>query len=284
MSFALEAKGPYSLRAQIAFLRRFTPAQYDASAEDTLALAFVAEDGWEATAVEVSPTETGVHVDVHGQEPEGLRRQVMRMLSLDVDGSGLPDVGARDPVMGRLMRRYDQLRPVCFPSPFEAAAWGLLSHRARMSQAARLKKHIARTMGEPFWVGGEALHAFPTPRRLLEADAIEGVNETNLTRLHALARAALRGELDGDRLRAMSTAEALASLTTHAGIGPFTAELVLIRGAGAPDVMPATEKRLRRVVELAYGPGTTLEMVAPVWQPYRSWCAVLLRRFMEDEA
>jgi DNA-3-methyladenine glycosylase II len=55
-------------------------------------------------------------------DPEAVRDQVARILSLDVDGSGFPAVGRRDPVVGGLQARWPGLRPVGFFSPYEAAA------------------------------------------------------------------------------------------------------------------------------------------------------------------
>lgn len=62
-----------------------------------------------------------VHGEVFGDaDPATVADQVARVLSLDVDGTGFPAVGRRDPVVGRLQRRYPGLRPVTFWSPYEA--------------------------------------------------------------------------------------------------------------------------------------------------------------------
>jgi DNA-3-methyladenine glycosylase II len=62
---------------------------------------------------------------------------------------------------------------------------------------------------------------------------------------------------------------------------------VLIRGAGAPDVLPLAEPRLRRAVVDAYGlerPPTDVELeeLAERWRPFRSWVAFLLRRSVDS--
>ncbi|MFF2811546.1 hypothetical protein ACFVT2_31105 [Streptomyces sp. NPDC058000] len=76
---------------------------------------------------------------------------------------------------------------------------------------------------------------------------------------------------------------ALAELCALPGIGPFSAELVLIRGAGHPDVLPRHEPRVHRVIATAYGldaPAAAdiarLARAADRWRPYRSWVATLL--------
>lgn len=72
------------------------------------------------------------------------------------------------------------------------------------------------------------------------------------------------------------------------GIGPFSAELILLRGAGEPDHLPANEPRLARAVALAYGLDKPPEpqqlwKLAEGWQPYRTWVSLHLRAMLEEE-
>ena len=75
------------------------------------------------------------------------------MLSLDVDGSTLPAVGERDPIVGDLQQRYRGLRPVLFPTPYEAACWSVLSQRTRMTSSAAVRRSAAASL-----VSGSALN------------------------------------------------------------------------------------------------------------------------------
>jgi 3-methyladenine DNA glycosylase/8-oxoguanine DNA glycosylase len=54
---------------------------------------------------------------------------------------------------------------VGFWSPYEAAAWTIIGHRIRMTQAAALKARISERLGEPVSFGGRVIHAFPSPAR-----------------------------------------------------------------------------------------------------------------------
>ena len=101
-----------------------------------------------------------------------------------------------------------------------------------------------------------------------------------------MARAALDGQLDAARLRAMPPEEALADLKKLPGIGDFSAGLTLLRGS--PDAVPGAEPRLARAVALAYGlPGpATPEQITAIserWRPYRTWVTLLLRIQLEYE-
>ena len=101
-------------------------------------------------------------------------------------------------------------------------------------------------------------------------------------RLHAVAGAALAGRLDARALRAMPVEDTLAQLREIRGLGPFLAELVLLRGAGAPDHLPLHAPRVRSAVAAAYGLAQPmgdeeLTAIAGAWRPYRGWVCLLLR-------
>jgi 3-methyladenine DNA glycosylase/8-oxoguanine DNA glycosylase len=225
---------------------------------------------------------------VDGQVPDGLSAQLARILSLDVDGSGFARVTEADPVVAELAGRYPGLRPVCFHSPYEAACWAVLSQRSSMVQAARLKERIAQAHGEPVSVDGVELWAFPSPGRLRAVAGELPVPEVKRERLRGLADAALDGRLDGARLRGMPVEAARASVQELAGMGPFAADLVVVRGAGAPDAFPVSEGRLHASMAQLYGLSdpsfAELAAVAEGWAPYRSWVSVLIRADRERRA
>jgi len=242
----------------------------------------VSQAGDEVNAAIVSPAEpdAGLAAEV--------RSQVERILALDVDGTGFPAVGERDPVAGELQRRYPGLRPVGFWSPYEAAAWTIIGHRIRVTQAAAIKARMAERLGEPVSFDGRVVHAFPSPQRLAGLDTFPGLAGRKPEWLRSLARAALDGQLDAARLRAMPPADALADLKKLPGIGDFSAELTLLRGANAPDAVPVAEPRLARAVALAYrlpGPATPeqIRTISENWRPYRTWVTLLLRIQLEFE-
>jgi DNA-3-methyladenine glycosylase II len=288
-SFQLELPvvGPFSLQASTRFLEGFAPAGSHAGGEG-LALAFPVEGDWSTVGAVVRQSGNRVTATVYGDvEPEAVRAQLMRLLSLDVDGSGFPSLGQRDPVVGELQRRYPGLRPIGFWSPYEAAAWAILSHRLRITQAARVKQRLAEQLGVGVEMEGRQLRAFPAPQVLHRARWLDGVPERKLSWLRAIAEAAIEGLLDGARLRSLEPSQALAQLRDLPGIGPFGAELILIRGATHPDLFATQERRLHEEVARAYGldhPSIdALLEVAERWRPYRSWVALLLRRRREDE-
>jgi DNA-3-methyladenine glycosylase II len=289
-TFRINATGPFSLASSIRFLEGFTPAAYDEpEASGHLHLAFVVDGTEQAVGVCARAQGGGILGEVFGKaDREAVRAQVARILSLDVDGSGLPAVGLRDPVVGGLQAHYPGLRPVCFVSPYDAAAWTIIGRRIRVRQAARLKARMAEELGASVVVPGEQLHAFPPPSVLRDLSGFGGLTEQKLGWLRAVARAAEDGRLDTARLRALPVDQALAELQALPGIGPFSAELILLRGAGEPDHLALHEPRLRRAVARAYGLHTEptdeeLQHIAEGWRPYRTWVTLLLRAKLEED-
>jgi DNA-3-methyladenine glycosylase II len=211
------------------------------------------------------------------------------MLSLDVDAKGWLALGRRDPVVGALQERYAGFRAVLFPSPYEAALWGILAQRVSMAQATRVKQALARAHGAVLSAGDREVLVPPAPPALLELDAAPGVPDEKLRRLHGIAEAALDGRLDAARLRALPEEKALAELAALRGVGAWTAAHILYRGAGVADALPSGEPRVLRAVKEAYGlarvPGAArFAEIAEGWRPYRMWVAILLVRSIAGTA
>ncbi len=238
--FVLQPLGPYSLRASAAFLEGFAPAAYDGGEmAGHLHFAFVADGSEQSAGVCLRAQDSTIVAEVIGEaDPTVVRSQVARILSLDIDGLDWPLVGTRDLVMGRLQTRYPGLRPVCFFSPYEAAAWALISHRIRITQAARIKARLAEELGPAVELHGRTEHAFPGPSRLMQLETFPGLFRHKVEYLHQLAQATLEGKLEATFLRRLAPEQALEHLKTLPGIGDFSAQLILLRGAGEPDAPP----------------------------------------------
>ena len=152
------------------------------------------------------------------------------MLSLDHSGLSWEEVGARDPVIARLQAAHAGLRPVLFHSPYEAAAWSVLSQRRHRVQATALRRRLSPPHTVTFSSSPTGdLEAFPLPEALLRVESFPSIEPVRMERLHAVARAALDGDLEPSRLLGMTKDEALTDLCRLPGIGPMYAGLILLR-------------------------------------------------------
>lgn len=262
----IAVQGPWSLVTSRAFWEGFTPSALPAVSGEALRAEFLTEGEWRRA--EVSVTQRGATAVLELSGPGDLdlaAAQVCRFLALDVDGRGWPAVGARDPVIAQAQAELPGLRPCGFYSPYEAAAWSVLSQRVRVTQAAALKASMLRD------------GVFPAPAELRSMDLDLPGRKPEY--LRAVAEAALDGLLDAATLRSMKPAAAVLAVQQVKGLGPFAAELVVLRGANAPDAVPHNESRLTDEVRERYG--RPLPEVSEAWRPYRTWAAVHLRVLRE---
>ena len=291
-TFDLEPLGPYSLRQSGEFIGAWHEVPSDGTSPDGhLHLAFLTDGGWIPAAACVTQDPGGlVHAQVYGDAPlDAVRRQTARILSLDVDGRGWPAVGDRDPVVGRLQAMFPGFRPVNWANAYEAAAWSLISTRISMRQGQGIKDRMSRELGPSVDVHGHRLYCFPGPDVLARLESFKGLFGRKVEYLNLLGQAALAGELDTEKLRAMPRDEALAALKRFKGIGEFGSQLVRLRALSAVDEVPTAEPRILEAVATAYrlnhAPGVRdLEEIAEGWRPFRMWVAVCLRRILAGGA
>jgi DNA-3-methyladenine glycosylase II len=259
-------------------------------------LGFVLDGYDEPAAAAVTQLPTGALLleiaDGTSANEEAVRSQVARVLSVDVDATSWDALGERDSLLGALQAARPGLRPPLFYSAYEALAWAVLSARRPRQQMTKVRAELSAAHGATLTVAGQEISIHPTPRQLLAVDSFPGLSAEKIERLHGIARAALDGQLDTAELRALPPGEAAARLRTLDGIGPFYAELVIVRALGHTDVLPTSEPQLLDLAGQLTGAGhplTPAELAAYAeqhWKPWRTWACVATRaagRLVLDE-
>ncbi len=177
--------------------------------------------------------------------PAWPRRDLERLLSLDVDGRGFAAPGRRDQVVGALQHRFPGLRPVLFFTPYEAIRLcgagdpdGLPRHEGRLARAvsAASDSLTASTSRPSLRAGGRTARGFPcfcapgsSPRRTNEITRARQWRPTThrspghrsrragSDRSRGVARAGLQDHLSS-RVAAKSRAR-----YAHGGVAPASA-------------------------------------------------------------
>jgi DNA-3-methyladenine glycosylase II len=163
-------QGAFSLEAAATFgfgPNEGRPPQFDGK----MRLAFPVDGGTGYAGAILTQPEPGGPVTVELQlagdaQLDVALAQVARIISLDHDGEEFARVGGRDPVLGALQARHPGQRPVLFPSPYEGAAWSVISARRPASVAAKVRTALGERFGHAFELAGETVHAFPQPGAL----------------------------------------------------------------------------------------------------------------------
>src|SRR5689334_23592724 len=191
-SFLIRPLGAFSLResAVFGFGQRMPVGPRAGPADDdrfdgVMRLAFCLDGYTEQVGVELRQDDAGVRGVVHGTgDLDAIRRQVARCLSLDHDGREFEAVGRRDPVIGRLQQVAPGLRPPLFYSPYEAAAWSVLSARRPARQMMAVRQRLSEAHGTVFELAGQRVAAFPTPEALQAVTEFPAIPADKLERLH----------------------------------------------------------------------------------------------------
>ena len=274
--------GPYDLRevALMGFGHR-----EERSFDGMMRLGFCVDGGYESqVGVAVRQDRDSLMVDIEAgsgppADPDAVLKQVARVVSADHDARSYAALCRADPILAPVFARAPGFRPANFYSPYEAAVWSIVSARRPRNQGIMLRQRLAETAGTTLTVAGEPVPVVPTPAALLAVDSVPGLPVDRIPRLHAVAEAAQRGELDVAALTASGPAEVMADLQRLPGIGPFYSSLILVRGCGLTDVL-ATEPQVLERLTAAYGhpvDAAELERLAEAWRPWRTWVLVMLR-------
>lgn len=164
---------------------------------------------------------------------------VTRLFSLELDLAPFWRRARRERGFAELARRCAGLRPQRFPTLFEALANGICCQQLSLAAGMVRLGHLAERFGARTPDGARA--GPPEPERIagasLSALRKAGLSGRRAEELRELARLPL--ERFEHELTALPDEQARARLLELPGIGPWTADYVLLRGLGRLDVFPA---------------------------------------------
>jgi len=107
-----------------------------------------------------------------------------RMLGLGADLAGFYQLAEHDEQLGPLAQRFVGMRPPRFPSVFEAVVNAIACQQLSLIVGIHLLNRLAERYGPTASRSGGALHGFPTPERLAEAD-LEVLRDLGFSRAKA---------------------------------------------------------------------------------------------------
>jgi AraC family transcriptional regulator of adaptative response / DNA-3-methyladenine glycosylase II len=195
------------------------------------------------------------------------------MFDLSADSEEIASHLRRDPVLADRVASRPGLRiPGCWDG-FELAVRAILGQQVTVAGASTLSGRLVRAFGTPVVVSKDLTHIFPAPEKLAESDLTKiGLPKARAECTRLLARAVR------DRNIAFSGAvnaeEFLSQFSGLPGIGPWTAQYVLMRALGEPDAFPSGDLGLLRALGLRNP--RELESRAQRWRPWRAYAAMYL--------
>ena len=186
----------------------------------------------------------------------------------------------RDPLIGRSVRERPWLRVTRRPEPFEALAWAICEQLIEYERATAIQRRIVLRLGPRFEHAGRTLRDVPGPAALagaaparLESFDLSGSRSRLLVRV---AREVACGRLDlhdGDHERGWRRLRAIP------GVGPWTVEMLALKGQGRHDQLPAGDVGLLKYVGRRLSGGdprgrASEAQVREFFGPYGEWAGL----------
>lgn len=206
--------------------------------------------------------------------------QVARLMGIDQDLALFYRMAYRDTFLAKLARGLRGLHIPQTVSVWEALVFAILGQQVSAHMAQMLRTLFIQAYGRSLKESGTTYHTFPRPEAILQAGE-GGLQSIKLGKRKArfildIADTIVSGERDLERLRALPDEEVIHSLTRIPGVGPWTAQWVLIRGLCRPDAFPNGDLAFRRYLGVLLKRGSSLHPEEALdysygWSPFRSY-------------
>jgi AraC family transcriptional regulator of adaptative response / DNA-3-methyladenine glycosylase II len=190
--------------------------------------------------------------------------RVRRLLDLDADPVAVDTILEADPGLAPLVRKRPGIRSPGTVDGFETAVRTIIGQQISVRGARTVTARVVEQFGMPAFDGHRL---FPTADALAAADpAALPMPRARGRSVVAVAEAFAEGALSLDP--GVDRDAARAALLGLPGVGPWTADYLLMRAAAHPDVLLASDLVVRRAagdlaIDLADG--------RPDWAPWRSY-------------
>ncbi len=204
----------------------------------------------------LSVTQTGataLAVEIEGSGPAfDAAVLVERLLGTGVDLGPFYRAAAGVAWLAPLVAGARGVKPPRYPTVWEACVNAIVYQQVSIHAAGAILRRAIERYSAPVAVGDGQLYAFPEPQTFLDADAEElrglGLSINKVVSVRAVARAILEGAIDEAGLMLLPTADLMAALVVHRGIGPWTAAVVALRGFGRLDLFPMNDSGVAKSV------------------------------------
>jgi 3-methyladenine DNA glycosylase/8-oxoguanine DNA glycosylase len=110
-----------------------------------------------------------------------------------------------------------------------------------------------------------------------------GLSEAKVRTIQGIAQAIVKKEINLDTIHTRTDVEIIAALTSLKGIGPWTAEMILMFSLGRTDIFSKGDLGLRKGIMRLYGLRSMpserfMDKISYSWSPYRTYAARVLWR------
>ena len=203
-------------------------------------------------------------------------------LSLDDDLKPFYNHGLKDDAFKLVIDKLYGLHQVKFLTPFEAAAWAVLSQRISMKVAHIMKDRLIQSVGDNINIDGIDYWTFPSADQILNL-GVEDITSIikNTRKSEYLVNVSEKfTNVQEDFLRNAPLEDVKTWLLDIKGIGEWSAHLELIRGLGRMEELSRNDQMLIKCAKKYYGSeisDSDLNEIQEGYENFRGYWSYYLR-------
>lgn len=185
---------------------------------------------------------------------EEIVNYIREWFDLDNDLTPFYEMAKADPLLKMPVEKFYGLRVVGIPDLFEALCWGVLGQQINLAFAYLLKKQFVEGFGDSIEWDRKKYWMFPPYERIAQltptdlADIKMTVKKSEY--IIAIAKLMASRELSKEKLMKMDFKDAEKNLLKIRGIGPWTANYVLMRCLRFPTAFPIDDVGLIKTIKI----------------------------------
>ncbi|TCJ06475.1 DNA glycosylase [Cytobacillus praedii] len=208
---------------------------------------------------------------------EEIVKYIHEWFDLDNDLTPFYEMAKADPLLKMPAQKFYGLRVVGIPDLFEALCWGVLGQQINLAFAYSLKKQFVEGFGDSIEWNEKKYWVFPSYERIAQltpadlADIKMTVKKSEY--IIGIARLMASGELSREKLMKLNFKDAEKTLINIRGIGPWTANYVLMRCLRFQTAFPIDDVGLINSIKLLRNMDRkpTKDEIKEISFPWKNW-------------
>lgn len=174
--------------------------------------------------------------DISQQDLLESQKYVTEWFDMDRDISLFYDLLRKYPQTKEFPKLFQGLRIIGIPDLFEALCWCVIGQQINLTFAHKVKNRLVQRYGKSRMINDNTYYIFPTPSDLLHVDREEFVkmefSKQKIDYIQNVSEAFCSGVLKKSELKSLSKSDQMNKLLSIKGIGPWTANYVMMKSLG----------------------------------------------------
>ena len=224
------------------------------------------------------------------EEHRAVEHYVRDWFDLDTDLAPFYALAQNDPLLQHAVQSFSGLRIIGIPDLFEAMSWGIIGQQINLAFAYTLKRRLVEHFGKRITCDGNTYWIYPTAHDIASL-TVQDLQQLRMTErkceylIHTAQLIADKRLSKEMLLAAGDFKQAEQMLTQIRGIGPWTANYVLMRCLRMPSAFPIDDVGLHNAIRHRLGSDrkptkNELREMSEKWSGWEAYATFYLWRYL----